>query len=71
MKLNWKTIWKEFDSWYNRKDKKCKKCGSHGPNIPDWEDQQGAIKRIVNKHIAKIGVDTSNLSFDHIPNKRK
>ncbi|MHA2216927.1 MAG: hypothetical protein ACXACY_13365 [Candidatus Hodarchaeales archaeon] len=74
IKLDWVQIWKQFNNWYNRKMRygiECQECGRGYYRPPDLEEQLTQIQRIVNRHIAKIGVDTSNLSFDHVPNKRK
>lgn len=51
--LDWTKIWAECDAWYEQAchvRKSCKHCGHEDRDYPEWEDQQKAIQRIVNKH---------------------
>jgi hypothetical protein len=55
--LNWEQIWDEIDSWYQERSKvlrrktKCASCGHSTETDPEWDEQQKAIQRIVEKHI--------------------
>lgn len=55
-KLNWERIWDDFDEWFQaeerrNRERKCSKCGTIPFNIAsDWEEQQKAIRRIVEAH---------------------
>ena len=53
--LEWAKIWDEVDGWYQNAHKKqqCKHCNHIEHQYADWEDQQKAIERIVNKHLAR------------------
>lgn len=54
-KLNWEKVWQDFENWY-RADKPatCRHCGTRQHNLKDeWETQQKAIQRIVNKELSR------------------
>jgi len=58
MKLEWDAIWDEFDKWYQTSAIKhhCADCKHEHiltTEYPDWEDQQDAIARIVNKYLRR------------------
>ena len=58
--LDWAKIWDEVDTWYQLacKKKPCKHCGHTEHDYPEWEDQQKAIQRTVNKHL-RAAIDRS------------
>ena len=55
MKLEWDAIWEDFEEWYEKKDQStyCDTCKHTHFASPEWEDQQVAIARIVNKHVRR------------------
>jgi len=54
--LDWNKVWDEVDSWYQAacSKKRCKTCGHTDLDYPEWDDQQRAIERTVNKHVKKL-----------------
>lgn len=57
-RLNWKSIWEEFETWIDELENgtvECKECGVKlDEYYPDWEEQMDKIKEIVNEHIKKL-----------------
>lgn len=54
-KLDWDKVWQAFEDWYRAgKPTACKHCGTRKYNEKDeWEVQQKAIQRIVNKELGR------------------
>ena len=48
MKINWKKVWKDFDKWLDKYRNECPHC-KHIEDSPEWDLQQAAIQRIINK----------------------
>ena len=53
--LDWAKVWADVDEWYQAAHKKerCKHCGHLDHYYPDWDDQQNAIEKMVNKQLSK------------------
>jgi hypothetical protein len=52
-KIDWKSLWKAFNKWYNGKTEYCSECGrlKQGCSDKEWEDQQAKIQELVNKQL--------------------
>lgn len=59
--LPWGAIWGDFNSWFDRQDKPCKTC-RHSFNIPEWEDQQTRIQRIVESYRPPASAQTAKVA---------
>ena len=45
-RINWKRVWKEFDTWYVNEEQEL-------ANIPPWKDQQNKIQELVEAEVKK------------------
>lgn len=52
--INWEELWENFEEWFliNR-NKYCSKCNHVEKNIPEWEDQQYKIQKLVDAQMRR------------------
>lgn len=53
--VRWPWVWQEFSAWIERREaarRRCKMCDKLSGESPDWDEQQRAIQRIVERDLA-------------------